>query len=176
MSARAARGVVVWLTGLPSSGKSTLARGVAERERARDEPVLLLDGDEVRDAIVPGHGYDDASREAFYETLARLASLGASQGLVVIVAATAHRRAHRARARALAPAFVEVFVDVPLVECERRDAKGLYAAARAAGGGTMPGLGAAYEIPERPEVRVAAGDPDPVPAIVGALRAARGPD
>ena len=67
-------GVVVWLTGLPSSGKSTLARAIAA---ASEEPALVLDGDEVREALVPRHGYDPDARAAFYETLGRLAALAA---------------------------------------------------------------------------------------------------
>jgi adenylylsulfate kinase len=137
------RGVVVWLTGLPSSGKSTLSAKIATALRGDGIATVELDGDAVRAAIVPAHGYDDASRDAFYETLARLAALLALQGLVVLVPATAHRAAFRDRARAMAPRFVLVFVDVPVEECARRDAKGLYA--RATPG--LPGSTATYERP-----------------------------
>ena len=89
------QGVVVWLTGLPSSGKSTLARRVAATLRAAGRAVALLDGDEVRACLVPSPGYDDAGRGAFYATLARLAALLAHQGLVVLVPATAHRAEYR---------------------------------------------------------------------------------
>lgn len=162
-------GVVVWLTGLPSSGKSTLAGAVAAVLRGR-ERVVVLDGDEVRQALVPPPGYGEVERADFYETLARLAALLARQGHVVLVPATAHRRAFRAHARALAPAFVEVLVDTPLEECRRRDAKGLYAR----GDALLPGLGAAYERPERPEVTVTPGDDDAVPRVLHALTVARG--
>ena len=141
-------GLVVWLTGLPSSGKSTLAVKLADRLRAQGVSALVLDGDEVRAALRPSPGYDDASRDAFYETLARLATLLARQGSVILVPATAHRRAFRTRARALAPAFLELWVDTPLSDCARRDAKGLYQQSAAHGTSTLPGAQLGYETPE----------------------------
>ena len=159
-------GVVVWLTGLPSSGKSTLARAIAA---ASEEPALVLDGDEVREALVPRHGYDPDARAAFYETLGRLAALAARQGLCVLVPATASLRAYRERARALAPAFVEVFVDTPPAECEARDAKGLYRdpVARA----RLPGLGAPFEPPLAPDLVVRPTDTDAAARVLGLVRA-----
>ena len=146
-------GAVVWLTGLPSAGKSTLAVRLVARLRALHRPCALLDGDEVRRALVPQPGYDLGARDDFYATLARLAALLAGQGLVAVVAATAHRRAYRAEARRLAPAFLEVFVDVEPEECRRRDAKGLYAARVAA----LPGADLTYECPDAPEVTAQGG-------------------
>jgi adenylylsulfate kinase len=153
-------GVVVWMTGLPSSGKSTLAEALASELRVRGVSVCLLDGDRVRASLVPEPGYSPEGRANFYETLARLAALAAEQGLVVIVAATAHRRVFRERARQLAPAFIEVWVDTPLAECAKRDAKGLYAAsASGQPSGGLPGVDEEYEKPEAPEV-VAHGGQD----------------
>jgi len=86
-------GAVVWLTGLPSSGKTTLAHAVHRALRAAGRPSCLLDGDEVREAVHPASGYGPDARADQYATLADLAALLARQGLVVIVAATAHRRA-----------------------------------------------------------------------------------
>ncbi len=143
-------GVVVWFTGPPSSGKSTLAVRVAA---ALDRPVLL-DGDQVRETLRPPMGFTEEERDAFYETLSRLAALLARQGFVVLVAATAHLRFFRQRARALAPTFLEVFVDTPLEECVRRDPKGLYA--RATHG--LPGGDVTYERPVAPDVVVNPGD------------------
>lgn len=161
------RGLVVWLTGLPSAGKSTLARAVAERLRPRGVAVALLDGDEVRSALRPEPGYAPADRDAFYATLAGLAALLARQGLVAIVAATAHRREFRARARARSPAFLEIFVDTPLDECRRRDAKGLYARAVP----SLPGATEAYERPERADFIVAPGDAAPDAALAEGILA-----
>jgi adenylylsulfate kinase len=155
----AGKGAVAWFTGLPSSGKSTLAGLVRARLAAAGAPVVLLDGDQVRRALVPAPGYAPAERDAFYETLARLAALLASQGMVVLVAATAHRRVHRERARALTPRFVEVHVATPADDCQARDVKGLWSAARAGAAPHLPGSGVAYEPPARPEV-VASGGQD----------------
>ncbi len=145
-------GVVIWVTGLPSAGKTTFAKRLVEGLRARGDAACLLDGDAVRETLVPKVGYAPEERDAFYATLAGLAALLASQGLTAVIAATAHRKAFRERARALSPAFLEVFVDTPLEECERRDAKGLYDESRAGKVRALPGAGAAYEPPEAPDV------------------------
>jgi adenylylsulfate kinase len=154
---------VVWVTGLPSSGKSTFAVRLQERLRELGRPSCTLDGDEVRRALVPAPGYTPEARDAFYATLARLAALVAAQGLVVVVPATAHRAAYRAEARALAPRFVEVHVAASPEECRRRDAKGLYAA----GAAGLPGADVTYEPAEAPDV-VAAGGLDAA-AVDGVL-------
>lgn len=151
-------GAVVWVTGLPSAGKSTLARRIQARLAARGLGAALLDGDEVRRCLVPGPGHLPAERDAFYETLARLAALLARQGLVALVAATAHRQAHRDRGRELAPRFLEVFVRTPVEECERRDAKGLYALFREGKAPLLPGPGVPYEAPAAPEVVAEGGE------------------
>jgi adenylylsulfate kinase len=159
-------GAVVWITGLPASGKSALGRRLRGRLEEAGRRAVLLDGDEVRAALVPAPGYEEAGRDAFYDTLARLAALLARQGLVAVVAATAHRRAFRARARALAPAFVEVFLDVPEEVCAARDPKGLWARARAGGAPDLPGAGPIYERPERPEVVASGAEDEPALAAI----------
>lgn len=163
-------GAVVFVTGLPAAGKSTLARAVVARLRGRGRPAALLDGDAVRAALSPRPGYDAAGRAAFYGTLGNLALLLAGQGLVAVVAATAHRRAFRDRVRAAGGRFVEVFVDTPAEVCATRDPKGLWARARAGGAPELPGAGPAYEPPRAPEV-VARGGEDvaAVDAVVAAL-------
>jgi len=173
-------GAVVWITGLPSSGKSTLATRIASRLRGADVPVAVLDGDQVRAALDPRPGYDPEARSRFYGTLARLAALLAKQGLVAVVAATAHRRAFRERARALAPRFVEVYVDVPVELCAARDTKGLYAAARRGSVTELPGVGSGFDRPAAPDV-VATGGEDAAAAgavvelLLGAAAERRAP-
>jgi adenylylsulfate kinase len=142
------RGAIVWVTGLPSAGKSTLALTLALRLREHGRPTLLLDGDELRAALVPAPGYDEQSRDHFYATLAGIAALVEKQSMVGIVAATANRAAFRDRARAKSRCFIEVFVATPAVECARRDDKGLWANASAG----LPGAGVTYEAPTAPEV------------------------
>ena len=146
-------GIVVWFTGLPASGKSTLAARVNALLR---HPAVLLDSDEMR-AILETSSYATSDRERFYRVLARLAATFAAQGLVVLVAATAHLRAHRDHARALAPTFVEVWVRTPAPTCAQRDQKGLYARAAAGEIVALPGAGVEYEAPSRPELTADGG-------------------
>ena len=153
-----APGAVAWVTGLPSSGKTALAGRLVDRIRAAGHPALLLDGDVVRAALVPPPAYDEEGRAAFYETLGNVALALAGQGLVVVVAATAHRRAFRDRVRLRAPRFVEVLVDVPAQTYAARDPKGLWAAARGGAAPALPGAGVAYERPHAPEVVASGGE------------------
>lgn len=147
-------GAVIWFTGLPASGKTTLARRACESLGPRS---IVLDSDEVRGALVPSPAYDEAGRDAFYETLARLAALIAGQNRVVLVAATANLRRYRSRARELAPAWIEVHVAAPASVCAERDFKDLYRRARDEGL-ALPGTGAPYEPPLAPDITAAGGD------------------
>lgn len=145
-------GAVVWITGLPGSGKTSLAQAAAGVLKERGAAVCILDSDSVREALSPAPSYSDEGRAHFYRTLAGLAALLASQDIVALVAATAHRAIYRDRARTRAPRFVEVYVDTPVEECARRDPKGLYAQARAGEITGLPGIDASYEPPARPHV------------------------
>lgn len=165
----AGSGIVVWLTGLPQSGKSTLARRVRDRVAPR-RSCILLDSDELR-AAIGAEGYGAGDRDAFYGMLGGLAALLARQGHAVLVAATAPRRAHRDAARAAAPAFAEVWVDTPLADCEARDTKGLYARGRRGDAPDLPGLGAAYEPPSAPDITARGGHDDAAAAALERLLA-----
>lgn len=155
-------GTVVWITGMPSSGKTTLAHQIAGELRLRGIDPVLLDGDEVRATLVPPLGYDEVARAQFYATLANLAAVIARQGHIVLVPATANRRAFRDAARDLAPAFVEIYVDTPPDECRKRDAKGLYAAGAPLGD---------YEPPNAPDFVVLPADDDAAAKITSFLEA-----
>jgi adenylylsulfate kinase-like enzyme len=148
---------VVWITGLPASGKSTLGRALVKRLRGEGVCTVLLDGDEVHEVFAQTPRYDARSRARFYRGLAKLGALLARQGQVVVIPATAHRRSYRANARELAPAFTEVFVDAPLETCRARDPKRLYARARKGAVSSLPGLSLPYEPPLSPEVRARGG-------------------
>jgi adenylylsulfate kinase len=169
-------GTVVWITGLPSAGKSTFAERAFTALRARGLPACLLDGDSVRHCLVPKLGYTPEERAEFYATLGNIAALLAAESLVVLVAATAHRREFRDRARAAAPAFVEVFVDTALEECTLRDTKGLYAAARSGSATAVPGADEAYEPPARPDVVAQGGLDDQAVERLVTLLASRAGD
>jgi adenylylsulfate kinase len=166
-------GVVVWFTGRPSSGKSTLAEAVRARLDPRSTPSCVIDGDALRRALTPRPGYDPKSRDEFYATLANVAALLARQGLVVLVAATAHLRAFRERARKQAPAFIEVFVNATLEEVHSRDTRGLYAAVRQGRIGGVPGADLGYEAPEHADVVASGGrDEQAVAQVVSAISGA----
>lgn len=146
-------GIVVWVTGPPQSGKSTFAQALVRSLQARGRAACVLDGDEVRSAIVPQPAYDPESRDAFYTTLANLSAALARQGLVVVVAATAHLRRFRARAKEIADDhFLEVLIAATPEECRARDQKGLYASADAGEMSQLPGGALIYEEPEAPNV------------------------
>jgi adenylylsulfate kinase len=164
-------GAIVWFTGLPSSGKTTLARRAQARLAAARRAAVVLDSDELRDAL-GAPSYAPGDRDRFYRALAALAALLAGQGVVVLVAATAPRREDRDRAREAldrgpAPGrFVEVWVDTPLAECEARDPKGLYAQARRGAADQLPGVGVAYEPPMSPDVTANGGFDDAALAAI----------
>jgi adenylylsulfate kinase len=158
-------GVVVWITGIPSSGKSTLAATLSERLRACGRAVCALDGDEIRSVLAPAAGYEADARKGFYTMLAQLAALLARQQLVVLVPATAHLREFRQFARSIAPQYVEVFVRASRDEAFRRDDKGLYAAAQRGDVQQLPGVDVEYEPPSAPDF-VAEGGRDAAAATV----------
>ena len=147
---------MVWLTGLPAAGKSTLASELHRRLQAMQRPSYVLDGDEVRRGLSRDLGFSEADRAENVRRIAEVARLMADAGLIVIVALISPYRADRRTARELMPAggFVEVFVDTPLEEAERRDPKGLYRRARRGELKNLTGIGAPYEVPENPELRI----------------------
>lgn len=150
------RGVVVWLTGLPGSGKSTIADEVERRLFDLGVRTFTLDGDTVRSTLSEDLGFSPDDRRENVRRVARVAELMLDAGLVVIVSLVSPFRVDRdlARERFADDDFIEVFVDTPIEVCEKRDPKGLYARARADGGAQMTGLGQAYEPPVEPELRL----------------------
>ncbi len=151
----------VWLTGLPASGKSTVAKALAAELAAMGIRAAVLESDAVRREIAPNGGYSDAERDAFYATLAYLARALVRHGVPVIVDATANRRAYRDRARAAIPRFLEVHVRCPLAVCQARDPKGIYRREAAGSARDVPGVSAPYEPPLTPEAVVDGERDDP---------------
>ncbi len=148
-------GWVVWLTGLPASGKTTLACALRRTLNARGISAIVLDSDALRHMLLPNSSYAPAERDWFYNRLVELAVLLAHKGEHVIIAATGNRRYYRAAARAqLGPRFAEVWVRCPADVCRARDPKGLYSRAAAGVIRNLPGVDAPYETPERPEAVV----------------------
>lgn len=142
----------IWLTGLPASGKSTIAACLKRALAALGVNAAVLESDSLRKILTPNATYSDEERDRFYQQMADLGALLTANGIPVIFDATANRRAYRDRARARIPRFAEIYVDCPLEICMARDPKGIY---RAGGqGGTVPGLQTAYEPPEHPALVV----------------------
>lgn len=147
-------GLVVWFTGLPASGKSTLAREVRRLLGERGVHAVLLDSDDFRPVLTPSPTYAEAERDWFYQVIAYLATWLASSGVNVLIAATGHRRSYRAQVRRQVQRFAEVYVRCDQAVCRARDPKGIYRLADLGQADTVPGIGVAYEPPEQPVVAV----------------------
>ncbi|MCI4335081.1 MAG: adenylyl-sulfate kinase [Thermoplasmata archaeon] len=145
-------GFCLWLTGLPSAGKTTIAKAITPLLEQRGFRVELLDGDEVRTGLSADLGFDRASRETHARRVTFVAKVLARNGIVPIVALISPYRTSRAKARSEIGAFVEVYITTPLALCEQRDVKGLYKKARAGQIKEMTGVDDPYEAPERPEL------------------------
>lgn len=148
------QGFTVWFTGLPSSGKSTLASMLQERLRGLEYAVELLDGDEVRQRLTKGLGFSKADRDENIRRIAYVAKLLTRTGAVSIVAAISPYREVREEARAEIGNFVEVYVACPVEECIKRDVKGLYQKALRGEIAQFTGVSDPYEHPLYPEVIV----------------------
>jgi bifunctional enzyme CysN/CysC len=167
--------VVVWLTGVPGAGKSTLADLLERRLHARGLHTYVLDGDNVRHGLNRDLGFTPADRAENVRRVAEVAKLMVDAGLIVIAALVSPFRAGRQAARALmAPGeFIEVHVDAPDAVAERRDPKGLYEKAR---DGRLPdftGVDAPYEAPEAPELRIDTSTTSAEEAVEQVLRLLR---
>ncbi len=146
------RGVCVWLTGLPGSGKTTVAQHVAGRLRADRYPVEVLDGDVVRQHFSRGLGFSREDRLENMRRVAYVAELLVRHGVVVLVALVSPYREGRQEARARISEFLEVYVRCPLEVLVARDPKGLYARALRGEVANFTGLDDPYEPPEAPDL------------------------
>jgi adenylylsulfate kinase len=142
----------VWITGLPASGKSTIAAKLVAQLTARGVDVALLESDELRKIFTPRARYDAEERDTFYRQVVYVGVLLTRHGVPVVFDATANRRLYRCWAREQIPKFVEAYVECPLTTCIARDPKGIYRQAREGKATTVPGLQSAYEAPEKPEI------------------------
>ena len=148
--------VCLWFTGLSGSGKSTIANLLEKRMFAAGHHTYMLDGDNVRHGLNRDLGFTEPDRVENIRRVAEVARLMVDAGLIVLVSFISPYRSERrlARSRFEAKEFIEVFVDTPLEECERRDAKGLYAKARRGELKNFTGIDSDYEPPEAPEIRL----------------------
>ncbi|MDV5149075.1 adenylyl-sulfate kinase [Streptomyces sp. SBC-4] len=151
-------GATIWLTGLPSAGKTTIAYELAGRLREEGHRVEILDGDEIREFLSAGLGFTREDRHTNVQRIGFVAELLASHGVQVLVPVIApyadSREAVRKRHAAEGTAFVEVHVATPVDVCSVRDVKGLYAKQAAGEISGLTGVDDPYEAPETPDLRI----------------------
>lgn len=148
------KGFAIWITGLPASGKSSIARELVHHLEQEGTFPVVLESDALRNILTPRATYHPEERDRFYLQMTQIGALLVHQGRSVIFDATANRRTYRDQARALIAPFIEVFVQCPLEVCRGRDPKGIYAAAVAGTAANVPGVQAVYEPPQMPELTV----------------------
>lgn len=144
----------VWLTGLPASGKTTIAAGVVDALRERGVPAELLDGDDLRSWLSADLGYSAEDRDKHVERVARMARRKMDSGEVPVVACVSPFCASRQNAYRILGSVVEVYVRCPVAVCAKRDPKGLYAKQWAGILFGLTGVDAPYEGPLDPDVTV----------------------
>ncbi|MEV0258932.1 adenylyl-sulfate kinase [Streptomyces sp. NPDC050732] len=151
-------GATVWLTGLPSAGKTTIAYELAGRLRAEGRRVEVLDGDEIREFLSAGLGFSREDRHTNVQRIGFVAELLARNGVLALVPVIApfadSREAVRKRHQAGDTAYIEVHVATPVEVCSVRDVKGLYAKQAKGEISGLTGVDDPYEAPDSPDLRI----------------------
>jgi adenylylsulfate kinase len=146
--------MIVWMTGLPSAGKTTLAKEICRRLDDAGIPNVLLDADDVRRSLWPELGFSPKDRVENIRRIGRLAEISQATGAVSVVACISPFRRSRDEIQRRNKDFVEVFVDCPASVCKKRDVKGLYRKAAEGRLRGLTGVDAVYEAPRHPKVHV----------------------
>ena len=143
---------VIWLTGIPGSGKTTLALELQKFYQKKGLPIEILDGDEIRKTLSKDLGFSPEDRKEHNRRVIFVAQILAKNGVTTIIPLISPYRETRANARKEIPDFVEVWVKASVDECKKRDPKGLYKKALAGEIKNLTGLQAPYEEPENAEL------------------------
>lgn len=143
---------MIWITGLPAAGKTTLAQRIRTLLCDRHVPVVVLDGDDLRRTVNADLGYSETARHENVRRIGEIARVLVAQSFTVVVACISPFRTQRDALRLSFPPgqFVEVFADTPLEVCRQRDPKGLYRRAATGALREMTGMDAGYEAPLNP--------------------------
>jgi adenylylsulfate kinase len=147
-------GIMIWMTGLSGSGKSTIAIGVERELHRRGILCRILDGDNIRTGINSNLGFSAEDRRENIRRIAEIGKLFIETGIVTIACFVSPTIELRQMARDIIGEkdFREVYIATPLSECERRDVKGLYARARRGEVKDFTGISAPFEAPEHPDL------------------------
>jgi bifunctional enzyme CysN/CysC len=168
-------GATVWLTGLPASGKSTIAVALERQLVSSGQAAYLLDGDNIRHGLSDDLGFAPGDRAENVRRVGQVARLFADAGVIALVSLVSPLRSDREVPRQLHLAaelpFIEVHVDTSVQECARRDPKGLYARARAGEIKGFTGVDAPYEAPQDPEIHLDTAETDITAAVARILAA-----
>jgi adenylylsulfate kinase len=151
------KGVTIWFTGLPCSGKTTVADRVADLLRSRGYPVERLDGDVVRRSLTKDLGFSRQDREENLRRITELARQLTESGKIVLATFVSPYRDRRDKTRAAIPAFFEVYARCPLEVCIQRDVKGMYKQALAGKLKGFTGVDDPYEEPLHPDLIIDTG-------------------
>jgi len=146
------KGITVWFTGLPCSGKTTVAKIIEERLLNMNIRVQRLDGDVVRQSLTKDLGFSKEDRDKNIERITYVAEMLTKHGVVALVAFVSPYIQKRKEARERIKNFIEVFVNCPLGVCEERDVKGMYKKARKGEIKDFTGVDDPYEAPPHAEV------------------------
>lgn len=151
----------IWMSGLSGAGKSTIANALEKRLYAMGKKTMLLDGDNVRMGLNSNLGFSDEDRVENIRRIAEVAKLMNDAGLIVITAfISPYRQDRRNAKKIIGEGFREVYVSTSITECEKRDVKGLYKAAREGKIAHFTGITSPYEAPEHPDVAVDTAEMD----------------
>ncbi|WP_455369319.1 adenylyl-sulfate kinase [[Eubacterium] cellulosolvens] len=156
-------GWAIWITGLPGSGKSIVARILKQKLSKQDVQSQIISSDQLRTIVTPAPTYSENERNMVYQTLVCVVNILTQYGVNVIIDATGNKRKYRDDCRAKVKRFFEVYLKCPLEICIQRESsrkethmapKNIYVKAQKNEHSTVPGMGEPYEPPKKPEVQI----------------------